>query len=785
MRILRCMMTLLLLMTACPEETFAQSVRVWESPAIGYYNLAPRLRVNRVELSEKQTAVSFHMSNPPGVKIGFTKSSLLRADGKEYKALAAEGMTLDKEFTMPESGHKDFTIFFEPLPDDVESFDFVMPKAFTIPNIHDRMQAAEGLTDTYWRNKATGDWLIGFAGKTMIYDSQLWDVVACKEKKGAYDYTVSNGDRELRIRVGKEKKGVRSIRVGEEKTICCDRITSRYMPHYPVVDTRTDFADNNYRMGDSVTIKGWYKDMDKAAKKKGNEFAVHASSLFRYGQDKYSAPMDSLGRFTLRVPVENVSDLYVDWGRTSLNLLVEPGETYFLMNDFSTGQTLVMGRDARVQNEIFANRARGYIPNSAAWIPLIGAVDYLAKSDSAFNGEFARVDSISAVTHLSERFRKYHRNSNLIQQGYEMMQGRFHANELPDEYVDYVTEKVFGRLDMPYSVAALQFYFMMGDYTSTLGEKLGFDNIGLSSVIKEAERAGMMTVSEADKQVVRRYEERLDTLRAQMKSIGDRRKSDKIVDAFSADPNTVQYIAIWSKEAMNAAIQKFMYQNKYNAFLHVMDSLGWPQQLQDIYLAKELCSLIDHQRTPLSPQLMEYAGQRIKMPMALDKVRTLQKHYEDLARKTLNTASLYSSDNVKGLTEGEQILRKILEPMRGKIVLLDIWGTWCSPCKEALSHSQEEYERLKNYDIVYLYLANNSSDASWKNTIKEYNVQGENVVHYNLPPDQQNAVENFLKVNSFPTYRLIDAEGHLLDVNADPRDLNALERVLKKLTGQE
>ena len=99
----------------------------------------------------------------------------------------------------------------------------------------------------------------------------------------------------------------------------------------------------------------------------------------------------------------------------------------------------------------------------------------------------------------------------------------------------------------------------------------------------------------------------------------------------------------------------------------------------------------------------------------------------------------------------------------------------------ALSKSKEEFERLAPYDVIFLYLANNSDEESWKNVIKEYDVTSENVVHYNLPNEQQSAVENFLKVNQYPTYRLIDRNGNLLDVNADPRNLDALENLLKAL----
>ena len=68
-------------------------------------------------------------------------------------------------------------------------------------------------------------------------------------------------------------------------------------------------------------------------------------------------------------------------------------------------------------------------------------------------------------------------------------------------------------------------------------------------------------------------------------------------------------------------------------------------------------------------------------------------------------------------------------------------------------------EALKDYDIVYLFLANNSSDEAWKSVISEYNLTGPNCVHYNLPEDQQSAIERYIGVNGYPTYKLIDKQG--------------------------
>ena len=60
-------------------------------------------------------------------------------------------------------------------------------------------------------------------------------------------------------------------------------------------------------------------------------------------------------------------------------------------------------------------------------------------------------------------------------------------------------------------------------------------------------------------------------------------------------------------------------------------------------------------------------------------------------------------------------------------------------------------------------------------------VINKNVVHYNLPDEQQSAVEKYIGVNGYPTYKLIDRNGTLLDVNADPIDLDALADLLERM----
>ena len=66
-----------------------------------------------------------------------------------------------------------------------------------------------------------------------------------------------------------------------------------------------------------------------------------------------------------------------------------------------------------------------------------------------------------------------------------------------------------------------------------------------------------------------------------------------------------------------------------------------------------------------------------------------------------------------------------------------------------------------------------------------YEVTGDNVAHYNLPREQQTAIERYLDVHSFPTYKLFDREGRLLDIKVDARQLDDLVRLLEQLKGGE
>lgn len=214
----------------------------------------------------------------------------------------------------------------------------------------------------------------------------------------------------------------------------------------------------------------------------------------------------------------------------------------------------------------------------------------------------------------------------------------------------------------------------------------------------------------------------------------------------------------------------------------VLDSIGADQIIKDVWLSGLVYRIIDETHTSVSPMVIDTLKAMVKNTLGIERIEKANDYYLALENREFDKLVLKSSDDLADLSEGEALLKKILEPYKGKFVLLDIWGTWCGPCKEALSHSTEEYARLKDYDIQYLYLANNSPQQAWENVIKEYNVSGPNVAHYNLPWEQQAAIERHLGVHSWPTYKLFNRDGELLDLKVDARDLEGLADLLEQMS---
>ena len=653
---------------------------------------------------------------------------------------------------------------------------------------------AQEIANTYWRNEATGDWFIGIADKYIIYDCRFWEIENIGQKKDRYTLTATCDDERLDIAIGNLKNGARTIKVGDSRAVKCSPITTATLPDYPVKDNRVGFKDNGYALGDSVTIVGWLKDMPAdALQRGGNEFEVSVHNIIARNLDDESFydKMDSLGRFTIKMPLMNTSQVYMDWKRTTKVSVLEPGETYFFLHDFGTGQKLFMGNDVRLQNELLAYPASSmYERMEHEYATQEQAMEFLHHVKECGRRHNAELQKrVEEHPMLSRRYIDYLAGYILVGMGESLMQGMYSVagDKLPAEYIAFadslwnsmiapLSTDGFSTLSSPKSLYRDYIRFLT-DYMYYKVQNMPEQEGSVAKTLQRLAACGTISLDEKQADAVNSYDSELEKMKAQLATLDDDAEREKLISEFNN--SEIAYIIndVWNSNA-DAIIREFAVKISQRA----ISSLPNNKEIYDIYMAGIIWNEINNRRIPLPADVIEWAEKNISTPAAINTVLEMQNRYLTLQRRALSGGeSLKTNDEVKDMSDGEKILRKLIEPYKGKIILIDVWGTWCSPCKRALSHSKELYERMAPYDMVFLYLANRSDEGAWKNVIKEYNVTGENVVHYNLPGEQQSAVENFLRVSGYPTYRLIDRNGNLLDVNADPRDLNVFENLIKMI----
>ena len=658
--------------------------------------------------------------------------------------------------------------------------------------------SSDDITDTYWRDDKTGEWLIGVTENSVIYDCKVWGFSKMEENDGTYSLRARHGVDSLDINFGSEQDGKRTITIGGKQHDCSLIDSGWYLPDYPKKDTCDTIANNNYHAGDSVTIIGWVRPLpavinwlkNKAKGEEGssNEVVVKMmANILTDEEPSFTAPIDSYGHFRLQIPIENTTSFFLDCSGRLVEVVAEPNETYFLLIDPVGKKKLFMGKNAHLQNEVNAH----YIsPEGYGMEKLREIGDVMAILDTVrtqTKGKMQELDSVcKAHSTLSERYRTYYWNRLLTEFARILTQGMYLApnNKVPEEYSKVVEEEYWKALVEPYTMDAYTFTWFFKDYAFRLNnaaqDKIDFS---MKWIMDQAEKDGIVNLSAKDREAIRQYEEAYPAYWEKRQNAADSVQEKAIDDEFGKNDFVKAAIAIQdrSPKYKDYSRQKFRKRELEQIVLE-MNERKWSATAQDIMLCRLLIQDIDWTRKPLSKEILAFSDEHIHLPAALHAVHTINDRYEQIGQsKFSNEDNIKSNDGVKDMSDGEKILRKIIEPYKGKIILVDVWGTWCAPCKMRLSHSQEEYERLKDFDIVYLYLCNRSSDESWKNVIKEYRIEGDNVVHYNLPERQQAAVEHFIGVNGYPTYKLIDRDGTLLDVNADPIDLDALVSLLEQM----
>ncbi len=124
-------------------------------------------------------------------------------------------------------------------------------------------------------------------------------------------------------------------------------------------------------------------------------------------------------------------------------------------------------------------------------------------------------------------------------------------------------------------------------------------------------------------------------------------------------------------------------------------------------------------------------------------------------------------------------MNNLLSIHKGKVIYIDIWATWCGPCRSEVPYAIDLHQYFKGQPIEFVNLCLSSDREAWKQVIKKQKMVGSN---YYFNKDQSELLLRKLNVAGFPTYLIIGKDGQVVDRQAPrPSSGSVIKTHLSKL----
>ncbi len=119
-----------------------------------------------------------------------------------------------------------------------------------------------------------------------------------------------------------------------------------------------------------------------------------------------------------------------------------------------------------------------------------------------------------------------------------------------------------------------------------------------------------------------------------------------------------------------------------------------------------------------------------------------------------------------------------LSSLKGQIVLIDFWASWCKPCRNENPNLVKTYAKYKDKGFTIYSVSLDKNKDAWVNAIGQDNLSwpyhGSNLLFWNYP------VAGLYNIKSIPATFLIDQEGNIISKNLRGA---ALEQKLAEIFG--
>jgi thiol-disulfide isomerase/thioredoxin len=118
--------------------------------------------------------------------------------------------------------------------------------------------------------------------------------------------------------------------------------------------------------------------------------------------------------------------------------------------------------------------------------------------------------------------------------------------------------------------------------------------------------------------------------------------------------------------------------------------------------------------------------------------------------------------------EGTQVA---LSDLKGKVVYVDVWASWCGPCRGEIPHLKDVEHNYHGRNVAFVSVSIDENEEAWREAVTSEELGG-----YQLLADKawKSSICADYKINGIPRFMLFDQQGNIVTVDA-PRPSSGMK----------